>query len=70
MCDLIQFTMYVMLKYVLSIEPDDPLAPKILEDFLCFMKGFVSIPLYVPGTPYAKAVKVHKFCLLLIINFF
>ncbi|PSS30191.1 Cytochrome P450 724B1 isoform 1 [Actinidia chinensis var. chinensis] len=54
-----KFTMYVMLKYVLSIEPEDPLAPKILEDFLCFMKGFVSIPLYVPGTPYAKAVKAR-----------
>lgn len=52
--------MYVVLKFVLNIEPQDPLAPKILEDFLTFMKGFVSIPLYVPGTPYAKAVQVTK----------
>ncbi|CAL5371748.1 unnamed protein product [Camellia sinensis] len=54
-----KFTLYVMLKYVLDIEPEDPLAPKILEDFLTFMKGFVSIPVYVPGTPYAKAVKAR-----------
>ncbi|KAI8533561.1 hypothetical protein RHMOL_Rhmol10G0020300 [Rhododendron molle] len=54
-----KFTMYVMLKHVLDVEPEDPLAPKILQDFLTFMKGFVSIPLYVPGSPYAKAVKAR-----------
>lgn len=47
-----------MLKNLLNIEPNEPQALKILEDFLTFMKGFVSLPLYVPGTPYAKAVKV------------
>ncbi|XAR58237.1 hypothetical protein NMG60_11026652 [Bertholletia excelsa] len=54
-----KFTLYVMLKYVLDVEPEDTLAPRILEDFLTFMKGFVSIPLYIPGTPYAKAVKAR-----------
>ncbi|CAL5370156.1 unnamed protein product [Camellia sinensis] len=54
-----KFTFYVILKYVLDIEPEDSLAPRILEDFLTFMNGFVSIPLYVPGTPYAKAVKAR-----------
>ncbi|KAL6960510.1 hypothetical protein U1Q18_038273 [Sarracenia purpurea var. burkii] len=54
-----KFTLYVMLKYVLDMEAEDPLAPKILEDFLTFMKGFVSIPLYVPGSPYAKAIKAR-----------
>ncbi|KAH7846424.1 hypothetical protein Vadar_013927 [Vaccinium darrowii] len=54
-----KYTMSVMLKYVLDIEPEDPLAPQILEDFLTFMKGFVSIPLYFPGSPYAKAVKAR-----------
>lgn len=54
----IQFTLYLMLKNLLNIEPNEPQALKILEDFLTFMKGFVSLPLYVPGTPYAKAVKV------------
>ncbi|KAF5961612.1 hypothetical protein HYC85_002821 [Camellia sinensis] len=55
----ILFTFYVILKYVLDIELEDSLAPRILEDFLTFMNGFVSIPLYVPGTPYAKAVKAR-----------
>ncbi|CAL5370163.1 unnamed protein product [Camellia sinensis] len=54
-----KFTFYVILKYVLDIELEDSLAPRILEDFLTFMNGFVSIPLYVPGTPYAKAVKAR-----------
>lgn len=40
------------------MEPDEKLTSKILEDFLTFMKGLISLPLYVPGTPYAKAVKV------------
>ncbi|CAK9135852.1 unnamed protein product [Ilex paraguariensis] len=54
-----EFTLYLMLKTWLDIEPEDPPALKILEDFLTFMKGFVSLPLNVPGTPYAKAVKAR-----------
>ncbi|KAL3526363.1 hypothetical protein ACH5RR_011019 [Cinchona calisaya] len=54
-----EFTFYVMLKNLLDMEPGDPLAPKILQDFLTFMKGFVSLPLYIPGSPYAKAVKAR-----------
>ncbi|KAM7509203.1 hypothetical protein LguiA_019656 [Lonicera macranthoides] len=54
-----EFTLYLMLKNLLNIEPNEPQALKILEDFLTFMKGFVSLPLYVPGTPYAKAVKAR-----------
>lgn len=48
-----------MVKTLLSIEAEDPRARKILADFLTYMKGFVSLPLYIPGTPYAMAVKVH-----------
>ena len=47
-----------MLKNLLDMEPGDPIAPRILQDFLTFMEGFVSLPLYIPGSPYAKAVKV------------
>lgn len=43
----------------MSIEPDDPLAENILEEFLTFMKGFVSLPVYIPGNAYSKAVKVN-----------
>lgn len=49
-----------MVRNLLSIEPEEPLAFKILEDFETYMKGFVSLPIYIPGTAYAKAVKVNK----------
>ncbi|KAL3526111.1 hypothetical protein ACH5RR_014483 [Cinchona calisaya] len=52
-----RLTLYVMLKNLIDMEPEDPLAPRILQDFLTFMKGFVSLPLYIPGSPYAKAIK-------------
>ncbi|KAA8530167.1 hypothetical protein F0562_004876 [Nyssa sinensis] len=54
-----EFTLYLMLRHLLSIEPEESVASKILEDFLTFMKGFVSLPLHVPGSPYAKAVKAR-----------
>ncbi|XVF13995.1 hypothetical protein REPUB_Repub09cG0018500 [Reevesia pubescens] len=52
-----KLTLNLMVKHLLSIEPEEPLAFKILEDFLTYMKGFVSLPLYLPGTHYASAVK-------------
>ncbi|GAB4848049.1 hypothetical protein Ancab_002710 [Ancistrocladus abbreviatus] len=54
-----KFLFYLTVKQVLSIEPEQPLATKILDDFLKFMKGFVSIPLSMPGTAYFKAVKAR-----------
>ncbi|CAI9758560.1 unnamed protein product [Fraxinus pennsylvanica] len=54
-----EFTLYLMLKNLLNMEPEDPLAVRIFEDFLTFMKGFVSLPLYIPGTAYAKAIKAR-----------
>lgn len=48
-----------MVKHVLNIEPSEPRASQILEDFETYMKGFVSLPIYVPGTSYFKAVKVY-----------
>ncbi|XVF22774.1 hypothetical protein REPUB_Repub12eG0200100 [Reevesia pubescens] len=52
-------TLNLMVKHLLSIEPEEPLAFKILEDFLTYMKGFVSLPIYLPGTYYAGAVKAR-----------
>ncbi|KAL5714282.1 hypothetical protein ACHQM5_016264 [Ranunculus cassubicifolius] len=52
-----QFTFNLIVKQILSMDQDEPLSSKILEDFLTFMKGLISLPLYVPGTPHAKAVK-------------
>ncbi|GKV07842.1 hypothetical protein SLEP1_g19554 [Rubroshorea leprosula] len=54
-----KFTLNLMVKHLLSIEPEEPLALKILEDFQTYMKGFVSLPVYIPGTPYASAVKAR-----------
>lgn len=47
-----------MLKQLLNVTPEDPISSVILEDFETYMKGFVSLPLNIPGSAYAKAVKV------------
>eukprot|EP01018_Ginkgo_biloba_P021823 Gb_04371 [translate_table: standard] len=52
-----KFTFNVIVKQILSLKPESPETPQILKDFLTFMKGLVSLPLYVPGTSYAKAVQ-------------
>nr|XP_043626649.1 cytochrome P450 724B1 [Erigeron canadensis] len=54
-----KFTFNVIVKQVLGLTPEDPQTAKILEDFLTFMKGLISFPLYIPGTPYANAVKAR-----------
>lgn len=54
-----KFTLYVMLKNLLNIEPEEPLASQMLEDYLSYMKGLVSLPLCFPGTTYAKALKAR-----------
>ncbi|ERN19107.1 hypothetical protein AMTRI_Chr10g7980 [Amborella trichopoda] len=54
-----KFTFNVIVKQVLSLRQDEPQTTKILEDFLTFMKGLISFPLYIPGTPYARAVQAR-----------
>ncbi|XP_019241807.1 PREDICTED: cytochrome P450 724B1-like [Nicotiana attenuata] len=54
-----QFSFNLMLMNVLDMEPGEPLALQLLEDFLTFMKGFVSIPINLPWTSYAKALKAR-----------
>ncbi|XP_065879460.1 cytochrome P450 724B1-like [Euphorbia lathyris] len=54
-----KFALDLMLKTLLSIEPEEPLALKILQDFLTYMKGFVSLPVEFPGSHYSKAVKAR-----------
>uniref|UniRef100_A0A6N2K3U5 Cytochrome P450 n=1 Tax=Salix viminalis TaxID=40686 RepID=A0A6N2K3U5_SALVM len=49
----------LMVKSVLSIEPEEPRALRILDDFRTYMKGFVSLPLNFPGSSYSKAVKAR-----------
>ncbi|KAM7492445.1 hypothetical protein LguiA_035366 [Lonicera macranthoides] len=54
-----KFTFNVIVKQVLGLEPDDLETSKILKDFLTFMRGLISFPLYIPGTPYARAVQAR-----------
>ncbi|KAG9448791.1 hypothetical protein H6P81_008756 [Aristolochia fimbriata] len=54
-----KFTFNVIVKQVLGLEPEEPQTTKILGDFLAFMKGLISFPLYIPGTPYARAVQAR-----------
>lgn len=59
MCNLyLQFSFNLMLMNLLDMQPGEPLGLQLLQDFLTFMEGFVSIPINLPWTPYAKAVKV------------
>ncbi|OMO89603.1 Cytochrome P450 [Corchorus olitorius] len=55
-----KFTFNVIVKQVLGLTPEEPETSKILEDFLTFMKGLISLPLYIPGTPYARAVQARS----------
>ncbi|XP_031284074.1 cytochrome P450 724B1-like [Pistacia vera] len=55
-----KFTFNVIVKQVLGLTPEEPETTKILEDFLTFMRGLISLPLSIPGTPYARAVKARS----------
>ncbi|XP_060195480.1 cytochrome P450 724B1-like [Lycium barbarum] len=53
-----QFSFNLMLMDLLDMQPGEPLGLQLLEDFLTFMKGLISIPINLPWTPYARALKV------------
>ncbi|KAL6288152.1 hypothetical protein ACE6H2_012542 [Prunus campanulata] len=53
------FTLSLMVKHLLSVKPEEPVASRILQDFETYMTGFVSLPVNIPGTAYAKAVKAR-----------
>ncbi|GMN27515.1 hypothetical protein TIFTF001_001680 [Ficus carica] len=55
-----KFTFNVIVKQVVGLTPEDPHTKRILEDFLTFMRGLISLPLYIPGTPYARAVQARS----------
>ncbi|KAL5981345.1 hypothetical protein ACLOJK_015400 [Asimina triloba] len=54
-----KFTFNVIVKQVLGLTPEEPQTSMILEDFLTFMKGLISFPLYIPGSSYARAVQAR-----------
>ncbi|KAK1282303.1 hypothetical protein QJS10_CPB22g00346 [Acorus calamus] len=54
-----KFTFNVIVKQILSLRPDDHEATEILQKFHSFMEGLISMPINLPGTPYAKAIKAR-----------
>ncbi|KAK7338608.1 hypothetical protein VNO77_19227 [Canavalia gladiata] len=52
-----RFTINVMMKHLLNINPDEPLASKILDNFENYIGGFVSLPISIPGTAYSNALQ-------------
>ncbi|OEL19216.1 Cytochrome P450 724B1 [Dichanthelium oligosanthes] len=53
-----KFTFGVIVEQVLGLSADEPATSLILQDYNTFMEGLISFPLNVPGTSYARAVKV------------
>ncbi|KAK7395778.1 hypothetical protein VNO78_16348 [Psophocarpus tetragonolobus] len=54
-----RFTINVMMKHLLNINLDEPLAFKILGHFENYIKGFISLPINIPGTAYFKALQAR-----------
>ncbi|XP_038981137.1 cytochrome P450 724B1-like [Phoenix dactylifera] len=55
-----KFTFRVIVKQILSLRPEDPETSEILSNFKTFMRGLVSAPINIPGTPYAKAIQARR----------
>ncbi|KAG7550622.1 Cytochrome P450 superfamily [Arabidopsis thaliana x Arabidopsis arenosa] len=54
------YTLSVMVNQLLSIKPENPARLYVLQDFLSYMKGFISLPIPLPGTGYTNAIKARK----------
>ncbi|XP_020581903.1 cytochrome P450 724B1-like [Phalaenopsis equestris] len=54
-----KFTFSVIVKQILSLEPEEEEAMELLKCYKTFMRGLTSLPLNFPGTPYAKAIKAR-----------
>ncbi|XP_028775597.1 cytochrome P450 90B1-like [Neltuma alba] len=52
-----KFTFNLMVKNILSLEPETPEAEALKKAYATFMKGVVSAPLNLPGTAYRKALQ-------------
>ncbi|RWW50651.1 hypothetical protein BHE74_00043071 [Ensete ventricosum] len=57
-----KFTFSVIVKQVLGLSQDEPQTAKILEDFLTFMKGLISFPLYIPGSSISLSLSLLANC--------
>ncbi|PKA49704.1 Cytochrome P450 90B1 [Apostasia shenzhenica] len=52
-----KFTFNLMAKNIMSLEPGEPETERLRKEYITFMKGVISAPLNLPGTPYWKALK-------------
>ncbi|KAG6471622.1 hypothetical protein ZIOFF_069066 [Zingiber officinale] len=52
-----KFTFNMMAKNMLSMDPYEAKTDKLRLEYITFMKGVISAPLKIPGTPYWKALK-------------
>jgi cytochrome P450 len=53
-----KFTFNLMAKNIMSMDPGEEETERLRREYITFMKGVVSAPLNLPGTPYWKALKV------------
>uniref|UniRef100_A0A0D9VRH9 Cytochrome P450 90B1 n=1 Tax=Leersia perrieri TaxID=77586 RepID=A0A0D9VRH9_9ORYZ len=52
-----EFTFNLMAKNIMSMDPGKEETEMLRREYITFMKGVVSAPLNLPGTPYWKALK-------------
>ncbi|KAH7520046.1 hypothetical protein FEM48_Zijuj08G0102300 [Ziziphus jujuba var. spinosa] len=52
-----KFTFNLMAKHIMSMDPGKPETEQLKKEYVTFMKGVVSAPLNLPGTPYRKALR-------------
>ncbi|EAZ26139.1 hypothetical protein OsJ_10004 [Oryza sativa Japonica Group] len=52
-----KFTFNLMAKNIMSMDPGEEETERLRREYITFMKGVVSAPLNLPGTPYWKALK-------------
>lgn len=55
-----KFAFCVTVKQALGLEPEHPETAELLNNFIDFMQGLVSLPIKLPGTPYAKAIQANR----------
>ncbi|KAL9668092.1 hypothetical protein QQ045_002466 [Rhodiola kirilowii] len=54
------FAFNVAAKTLMNLTPEEAASTRILQDFLTYMEGFVSLPIFLPGTAHYKAVKARE----------
>lgn len=53
-----QFSLYIMVKKILSMNLGDPEIERLPKEYNSFVRAFAPFPVYIPGTGYWKAFQV------------